>query len=222
MHSYTFEMKLLRDTTFGRGDGVVGLVDEEVEHDRWGIPFMRGRTLKGLWSEACENLILVMREPAQHLFYPALDRLFGRPGGSIEAQGSIRVDNLSLPPTITNSLRQAIDQGILRYDEVLNSLTTIRRQTSIDSALGIAEESSLRAMRVITRELVFYSQIYIESMPTKTELALLTAGAKAVRYVGTSRNRGRGVVQCKFLIDATEQPVYFEHFKEVLNAKAGA
>lgn len=29
----TLHLKLLSDTTFGRGDGVSGLVDQEIEHD---------------------------------------------------------------------------------------------------------------------------------------------------------------------------------------------
>lgn len=48
---YSIKIKLLSDTTFGRGDGVAGLVDQEVEHDQYGFPFLRGRTLKGLLSE---------------------------------------------------------------------------------------------------------------------------------------------------------------------------
>ena len=41
-------LKLKSDTTFGRGDGIPGVVDEEVEHNpNTGLPFLRGKTLKG-------------------------------------------------------------------------------------------------------------------------------------------------------------------------------
>ena len=48
METYYLKMLLLSDTTFGRGDGVAGLIDQEVEHDPNGFPYLRGRTLKGL------------------------------------------------------------------------------------------------------------------------------------------------------------------------------
>ena len=60
MPVYTLKIKLLSDTTFGRGDGVAGLVDQEVEHDPYGFPYLRGRTLKGLLSEECDNLIAIL------------------------------------------------------------------------------------------------------------------------------------------------------------------
>jgi len=46
MTTYYLNFTLLSDTTFGRGEGVPGLVDEEVEHDRYGLPYLRGRTLE--------------------------------------------------------------------------------------------------------------------------------------------------------------------------------
>lgn len=59
MTIYKMKIQLLSDTTFGRGDGVAGLIDQEVEHDADGFPYLRGRTLKGLLSEECDNLIAV-------------------------------------------------------------------------------------------------------------------------------------------------------------------
>ncbi|PVE30161.1 hypothetical protein DC030_15410, partial [Enterococcus faecalis] len=56
-------LKLLSDATFGRGDGVSGLVDEEVEHDaRTGLPLVRGRTLKGLLVEGCADIFYALGE----------------------------------------------------------------------------------------------------------------------------------------------------------------
>lgn len=34
---------LLSDTAFGRGDGVAGLVDAEVLHDPYGLPYLGGK-----------------------------------------------------------------------------------------------------------------------------------------------------------------------------------
>ena len=37
MNKYKLKIKLLSDTTFGRGDGVAGIADQEVEHDSYGL-----------------------------------------------------------------------------------------------------------------------------------------------------------------------------------------
>ena len=61
MMKLALTIELLTDTTFGRGDGVAGLVDEEVEHDsQTGLPIIRGRTLKGLLVEECANLLYAL------------------------------------------------------------------------------------------------------------------------------------------------------------------
>lgn len=41
-------IELLSDATFGRGEGSAGEVDTEVEHDEFGIPFIGGKTVRGL------------------------------------------------------------------------------------------------------------------------------------------------------------------------------
>ena len=60
MIKYQLKIKLLSDSTFGRGDGVAGLIDQEVEHDSSGFPYLRGRTVKGLLREECDNLIVTL------------------------------------------------------------------------------------------------------------------------------------------------------------------
>jgi len=45
-----FYMKIVlkSDATFGRGDGVTGLVDTEVMYDELGLPYLGGRAIKGI------------------------------------------------------------------------------------------------------------------------------------------------------------------------------
>ena len=45
-------VELLSDTTLGRGEGMAGLVDADVEHDELGLPFLGGKTLKGLLRDS--------------------------------------------------------------------------------------------------------------------------------------------------------------------------
>ncbi len=55
------KVKLISDATFGRGDGVAGLIDTEVEYEAaTGLPFIRGRVLKGLLTEECANILFAL------------------------------------------------------------------------------------------------------------------------------------------------------------------
>lgn len=196
---YKLKMKLLSDTTFGRGDGVAGLVDQEVEHDSSGFPYLRGRTLKGLLSEECDNLIAVLSPNNVRNHWKAVAcHLFGKPGSTLETSSKMQVGDACLP----EDLRQAVayqlkrDNKLMRVD-ILQSLTTIRRQTAIDSKTGVADETSLRSARVVLRELEFTANLSFEVQPDRDTVTLLSVGTLALRRVGSSRNRGLGHVQCQ-------------------------
>jgi hypothetical protein len=201
MSIYHLKIKLLSDTTFGRGDGVAGLLDQEVEYDPNGFPYLRGRTLKGLLSEECDNLVAVLPDATRkHWQWIAAD-LFGSPGSTLETVGKIHVGDACLP----GDLREAVAQQLLKPKNdlklkpinILESLTTIRRQTAINSKEGTPDEHSLRSARVIIRDLEFTAPLYFHTSPTDEMLSLLVAGTWALRRVGSGRNRGRGHVQCR-------------------------
>lgn len=197
---YKLKMKLLSDTTFGRGDGVAGLVDQEVEHDSSGFPYLRGRTLKGLLSEECDNLISVLSpHNVRRDWESVAGNLFGKPGSTLETISQMQVGDACLP----EDLRQAVAYQIKRQDnklmrvDILESLTAIRRQTAIDSKTGVADETSLRSARVVLRELEFTANLSFEIQPGRCALTLLSVGILALRRVGSSRNRGLGHIQCQ-------------------------
>jgi hypothetical protein len=211
-------MKLLSDTTFGRGDGVAGLIDQEVEHDPYGFPYLRGRTLKGLLSEECDNLIAVLSPDNIRKYWEkvACD-LFGKPGSTLETISQMHVGDACLPEDLRQAVAYQIkeEKKLTRVD-ILESLTTIRRQTAIDPKTGTPDESSLRSSRVVLRDLEFTADLRFETKPGDDALVLLVVGTLALRRVGSGRNRGRGYVQCK-LFDSEEKELtsdatYVQHF----------
>ena len=218
MEIYYLKMLLISDTTFGRGDGVAGLIDQEVEHDPNGFPYLRGRTLKGLLSEECDNLISVLSDPPPSRWIEAAEHLFGIPGSTLETISKMHVGDACLPPDLRREVGLQLDQERdkkekkLTESDVLASLTTIRRQTSIDPEDGAPVEHSLRASRAIIRDLTFTAQLLFEEKPTADMLALLAVSTLALRRVGSVRNRGRGHVQCK-LYDSNRKEVTQAHFR---------
>ncbi|MFN6540719.1 MAG: RAMP superfamily CRISPR-associated protein [Nostoc sp. EkiNYC01] len=205
------KIKLLSDTTFGRGDGLAGLVDQEVEHDRCGFPYLRGRTLKGLLSEECDNLIILLQGDIQKHWVDVKNKLFGIPGSVLETMSIMHIGDACLP----NNLREAVssqmqkeqeEENKLTITDILNSLTTIRRQTAINSESGSSDRGSLRSARVVMRDRPntpprFTAHLFFDQEPTADMKALLGVGVLALRHLGSGRNRGRGHVQCS-LCDA--------------------
>jgi hypothetical protein len=211
------QIKLLSDTTFGRGDGVAGLVDQEVEHDSYGFPYLRGRTLKGLLSEECDNLIILLKDEVYRYWKNVRDKLFGVSGSVSETISIMHVGDACLP----DKLREAVgiqiekerekDQPALTPTDILHSLTTIRRQTAINPNNGTADRGSLRSARVVMRDRPntpsrFTAFLLFDEEPTRYMKALLGVGVLALRHIGSGRNRGRGHVQCS-LCDASGEDI---------------
>lgn len=202
MKLYLLKICLLSDTTFGRGDGIAGFVDQEVEHDPFGFPYLRGRTLKGLISEECDNLISSLPN-GQDVWYDAAAKLFGTAGSTRNSIGKLHVGDACLPADLREAVASQLQQrrATLTKADVLSSLTVIRRQTAIDAKTGAPETNSLRTARVVIRGTQLTAPLSFEDLPTPKMKVLLAVGALALRHVGISRNRGRGHVQCLFCDD---------------------
>jgi hypothetical protein len=216
METYTLTLTLESDATFGRGDGVAGLVDTEVEHDRYGMPYLRGRTLKGLLAEERANILSALGDQASR-WNESAQRLLGRPGSTIEDKANMRVGNACLPSDLRAAVAVDVEAGKYTKTDVLESLTEIRRQTAMDES-GVPDPGSLRAMRVVLRQTVFEASLSFTRPATRDNLALLAACVMALHRVGTRRNRGQGRVTAR-LLDTQGQDVtqtHFARFEEAL------
>lgn len=191
-------LKLKSDATFGRGDSVAGLVDEEVEYDSTtGLPFLRGRTLKGLLAEECANILFALSKQNLSIctkFEQAAKFLFGQSGSTIEDDAHMHVGAAMLPKGLSNAVEADVKANPPRLTpaQVLESLTAIRRQTAVDEKTGAPEEGSLRSMRVVLRDTPFIARLDFDQDPTTKVLALLAACVLSLRRAGIGRNRGRG------------------------------
>jgi CRISPR/Cas system CSM-associated protein Csm3 (group 7 of RAMP superfamily) len=216
MQTYKLKLTLLSDTTPGRGDGVAGAVDVEVEHDRYGMPFVRGRSLKGLLVEEWANLRFALEQAGVDLtrWDKAAYALFGRPGSTLKDGAAMHVGHARLPA----DLRQAIVTDLRREEyqpvDVLDALTDVRYQTAVDLT-GKPVDGTLRAMRVILRKTAFEATLRFPEKPSDGELALLSACVHAARRLGTARNRGRGRVKM-CLYDEKGEPISKDGDKDEL------
>ncbi|MBK8989899.1 MAG: RAMP superfamily protein [Chloroflexi bacterium] len=196
---YWLKIDLLSDTTLGRGDGVAGVVDAEVQHDAYGLPYLSGKTLKGLLAATCAELLAALEValPGQiATWQQSAQQLFGAPGSLAEQMGGLHVGDAQLPSSLQQAVAYDIANGRWQREEVLASLTTLRRQTAMDAKTGAPRDETLRTVRVILRDTSFVAQLdFVDEAPSSNTLALLAACAKVLRRAGTDRNRGRGRIR---------------------------
>jgi len=202
----TLHIELLSDTTFGRGEGTAGIVDTEVEHDEYGIPFVGGKTVRGLLRDSW----LSMRSHFPQL-EKAGDRIFGPTRRFLDDDVCIlRVGDAQLESVARNWLLAAATRSgaidPLPADHILAACTDVRNQTSEDRSTGAPARETLRSTRVVLRGICFESPLTWspDDPATQQDLQALAMAALATRHGGLVRNRGRGHLRITLDGDLTE------------------
>lgn len=185
-------IELLSDTAFGRGDGIASHVNSEVEHDKaTGLPLIKGRTLKGLFVEACADILHGLKtcnSSAYDNFENSAKSLFGKPSSGLDSTGKLHFGTATLPIEFIAELSK-LNQP---KETILNTLTTIRHQTAVDDD-DKPRDTSLRATRVVLKGTIFHAHISHPKL-SDNEVAFLWACANTVRNAGQNRTRGLGYI----------------------------
>lgn len=226
MASYLIQLTLTSDTTFSRGDGVAGVLDREVEHDELGLPYLHGRTLKGLLGEEADNLLDCLEAMGMTIENSVWEKarytLFGKGGSKADPNeklgATLHYGHAQLPTSLRETVQLTLEKAkdnLLTRQDVLASLTAVRRQTAVNGD-GLPHDGSLRSMRVILRQTVFTAELNGRDLQP-IELALLAAAILALRRAGTGRNRGRGQLQAD-LLDENGDSILQQHYQVFADA----
>lgn len=226
-------IKLLSDALINSGEGFGAIIDSDVVFDDIGLPYIPAKRIKGCLRdaarEACEMLesaqvkAFLNLDKTKDKEYQIFEKVFGRPGNKEPAPvyfSSLNIDDYKKNWQWLEYLRDKYTKehedsskgrygtGILTRDSVLATFTTIRQQTAI-SKEGVADEHSLRTIRVLKKGIIFHGEIHaLENDPyTKKLLAL---GCLNLRRLGTKRNRGFGEIECKLFDGAAEVSIFDE------------
>ncbi|MBK8640366.1 MAG: hypothetical protein IPN92_19535 [Chromatiaceae bacterium] len=203
------QLTLLSDAAFATGEGVAGLLDSELQHDALGLPYLRGRSLKGLLAEECANLRHSIQQHGNTSAQDWLERtavqVFGNPGQGAAGQGGLAMDDARVPDDLRAAVRFEVTAGRWSPAAVLESLSAIRRQTAIN-AQGAPLHGSLRATRVLLRETCLEARLALAGPPEHATdaWALVAACAMTLRRAGSSRNRGLGRVRARLWQDGAD------------------
>lgn len=191
------QIELLSDATFSRGERAVGVVHTEVERDDLGMPFIGGKTLRGLLRDSWLSMSPYFSGLAE-----AAERVLGR-SQAVDESCRLRIGDAVLPATIRATVRRAVKRGEdhgehpLPSGAVLDGFTSIRYQTAEDRETGAPDVTTLRSSRVVLRGFMFEAGLsWLDGyQPTAADVRLLALCALSTRHGGLLRNRGRGHIR---------------------------
>lgn len=171
--NYTIEF--LSDWMCSSGLGAGAETDNEVIKDKHGLPYIPGRTVKGLLRDAMEDMAEVEKVKASEI-----EDLFGKKtetDGAESIPGVISVGNATLSDYEKNEII-AHNMKELLYRRIAS--------TAINEK-GIALDKSLRVSEVCI------PLTLVGSLNAPEEYkALIENSMKWIRRIGTNRNRGLG------------------------------
>lgn len=198
MPSIELSIELLSDTLVGSGEGWGATIDSDIVFDKYGLPYIPAKRIKGCLREsAVEVLEMFEQAKIQFVSQKEIDSLFGKAGQT--ESGELSISNAYIENYASNKhwieWLENTHGSIISKDAVLNTFTSIRRQTAIEKN-GVKKEHSLRTSRVLNRGLKFSSKIEISGKIESRKIDLLSFTARNLRHIGTNRNRGFGVVNC--------------------------
>ncbi|HHV44873.1 MAG TPA: hypothetical protein GXX57_09455 [Firmicutes bacterium] len=196
MTSLQLKIELLSPTTLGAGEERRGIVDTDVSYDECGLPYIPGKRLKGLLRDAYQDVYDALQQQDKEL--PAPEEIFGERGARIGSPLVFGDAHLLAKANLAPWLQWLIEDAVFSEYDVLETLTSVRRQTAIDPDTGAAKEDTLRSTRVINPGQVFVSEITLQTgcNLTSQQLLGLALAASALKYMGTGRTRGLGAVKC--------------------------
>ena len=192
------KVEILAKSPLHLGSGKADVVlDAEVVHDKYGLPYFPAKRLKGLLYESA----LEMAEISQEQWFTTNDvnALFGH---NADAATGIVIDNFYLP----NYAKIYADwqylsqkyKSLFTKEAVLSEFTSIRYQTSIDKTTGTTVEGSLHNMRVVNEGITFVGEIHLNE-DTDLNRKIIAYALKNLRFAGAKRNRGCGQIECNII-----------------------
>ena len=194
MKRYRIQIKCLEDIMPGNGESVPGIIDNDILMDEYGLPYMHAKTFKG---HLREQMSLLQYNGAYTDI--KIDTLLGGSNIDASATGKIKVSGIHVSEQVRAAISAAIRKGEVTREEIINSLTVIRQFTRINED-GVADNGSLRTVRMAAAGLSFETFIFTEGL-TQEEYHFINDAVRGIQHIGTYKSKGKGTVQCLVIDD---------------------
>lgn len=184
---YEIRIELMSDLCAASGEGYSTTIDTDVVTDKFGIPYIPAKRLKGCLRDAA---VYIYGEGSE-----VIDKIFGVKGDI--SPGSLKVGNANIEEY--ESFSQMCRDAKQPAQKVTELFTETIASTAVE-ANGRAKDNSLRFIRTVSRSkawnngqnLVFCADVEIDEVYADP----LSRICKALRHIGHKRNRGFGNIRC--------------------------
>ena len=169
-------------------------VDADVVQDDVGLPYFPAKRLKGLLYES--GLEVSEMVGGCLIDKEKLDTLFQRGRGGVQQLviSNLYIENYDVLHADLLYLQKNFP-SVFRPAYVLDQYASVRYQTAINPETGVAQENSLRNMRVLDAGLTFVGEIRILG-GDKDCLRTLALAVRNLSQCGGKRTRGFGQIAC--------------------------
>ena len=194
---------LQSDLCVSSGKGWSSAIDNDVCFDKYGLPFIPARRIKGCLKAAAE----FMEYPSDRI-----NRIFGTAGAGFDSgngtgAGQFRISDARIDhyPAVCRDIAALH----ITPETVMELFCDVRSSTQIED--DTAKDNSLRFVRVVNRlspfeseendekvhpPLIFCCDVFFDSHTPEEDIDLFDNCCKALRSMGYKRNRGLGAVRC--------------------------
>ncbi len=184
------EIELLSDTCVSDGGIYNSAVDTEICQDDFGFPYIPGKRMRGCLRECA----LELNDWGAGI---EIGRLFGQPGNQ-RGQAIIKSAYIKDRPLLMEAIHQLEGTPLCHVQNVLNCYSYVRTQTAMEDGSGIADDQSLRTIRVANKGLVLEAEVVFLSEDAKLEEDFKKCLA-VFRHIGIARTRGLGEIKARLL-----------------------
>ena len=190
------KIELMSPILLGSGEGLGSLIDTDIIYDNHGLPYLPARRLKGLLRESASEVKEMLNlSGIEFLSGMQVDDVFGKKGGegAPVVFRNLYVEDYEIT---VNWLKWAFNEygSIVSKETVLDTFTEIRRQTAVSLQNGVAENSSLRTIRVLKVGYILTGNVIAKTYNDVCDLLALACAN--LKHVGSNRSRGLGEVKC--------------------------
>ncbi|MDL2213248.1 RAMP superfamily CRISPR-associated protein [Bacteroides sp. OttesenSCG-928-E20] len=189
-----YKIEFHTDWHCGSGLAAGADVDELVIKDKNGLPFVPGKTIKGLVSEAVADILFFSKADGKQ---PAFDEAFGANEAGKHKKGVCFFTNAELPAALQVEI--LAEEPDVEKPGIVEYLYRTAAATAIDKKTGTAKEHSLRRMETVVPCTLVGE---ITNVPQGME-ELIANGLAYIKRLGKNRNRGLG--RCTITIIDSEE-----------------
>jgi CRISPR-associated protein Csx10 len=211
------------DWHVGSGTGRPGSIDQLVQRDQRGLPYIPAKTLTGILRDSCELVAHGLDdEQSTGIWHQYVEYLFGNQPAI--AQGVVEEAPIAAALSLRSAyLPQTLITALSGKPDAVSALVFVKPGVAIDPASGTAKTDFLRFEEMVR------SGSYLEAEyelnldgldPTQSQSlqALLVAGAAMVERLGAKRRRGAGKCELNIhKLDLAKSLQYLEAEPPALN-----